>query len=66
MKTAMLHAFEQAITDKKATPIKEDPTLIISVSELHKNLKDIIKMLDRGVFIELQKHHRKIGMIVPY
>ncbi|ALB24391.1 hypothetical protein Psal006b_03565 (plasmid) [Piscirickettsia salmonis] len=68
MKTAMLYAFEQAVHCKKRSVYQkdDDPVLSLNISELHKNLKDVVKLLDRGVFIELQKHNRKIGMIVPY
>ncbi|ALA26658.1 hypothetical protein [Piscirickettsia salmonis] len=59
MKTAMFHAFENAVS-------KNDKTLTLSISEFHNHLKEVVKMLDRGIYIDLQAQGRKVGMIVPY
>lgn len=66
MKTAMVHAFERAVSKKKESSQQNDKTLTICVSDFHQHLKEIVKMLDRGIYIDLQAQGRKVGMIVPY
>ncbi len=67
MNTAMCQAYQHAKRQQtKVTNKAGEVLLTISVSELQKNLKQIVNMLDRGVFIEIQKRNRKIAMLVPY
>ncbi|WP_201258148.1 hypothetical protein [Piscirickettsia litoralis] len=50
------------------TSYKSDGQQVFRVSsaDLHKNLKVVTDLLTEGHFIEITKHKRKIGLIVPY
>lgn len=51
---------------KVITQPNNDSLIVVSVSDLQKNMLKITEQLKKGCFVEIRKHNVKIGMIVPY
>ncbi|ODN40967.1 hypothetical protein [Piscirickettsia litoralis] len=60
--------FNKESSDKFAryTNQNDESVVRVSASDLQQNLKEVTKLLTQGCFVEITKHRRTIGMIVPY